>query len=729
MRRVALLLPVLVLPALVMAVVLQGGAAHGDAVGVPPSRLLDTREGRGAPVGRLLPGTTLTLTVSAAVAAGATAVTVNLTATEALAGGYVTAWPCGQPQPATSILNVTPGRVVANLAMVGLGNGAICLASSVPVHLVADLMGWFLGTTDYRGAAPTRLVDTRTPANRLKAGEERRVSVAGGAGRTAGSRAVALNVTVVDPDADGFVTVYPCGPRPLASTVNFKAGEITPNFTLVPFTGTEVCVYSLVATDLVVDSFGWSDGSAGLTVTSPARVLDTRSGNGWTGGAAGPAANVELRVAGRGGVPLDAGGVLLTVTATGGTADGYVTVWPCDQPRPLASILNLRAGLLRSNLAFVPLSAASGSVCLWANTVNGSTVHLVADVVGWSPGGPSRTPPSDPGPGGPGGGMPLLSRSLPAFASSSAGGSGPDNAHDASNSSTWTSTAIPAWLAYDLSSVPVAQRQQSLVAIYAERANDYDNTGTVADWQQMPVDYTIETNTAPGGGNPPTAGWTPVVTVTGNVLAAPHHLVQLGGANWVRVRVTRAGGPSTVSLDVDVYAAPNGATDDWLFMGDSITSITFQRLFEDVSVAQRVNTRSAARWPGQIGAGIGGTNTNTAIGIIDARLASFPGKFVVLAYGTNDHPGSFAMEALVQKVIAAGKTPVVPHVPWSDTNVADLQQMNVMIDALYVKYPQILRGPDLYGLTLNRTDYIPSGDVHPTEAGRTAFLAAYAAIM
>ena len=67
--------------------------------------------------------------------------------------------------------------------------------------------------------------------------------------------------------------------------------------------------------------------------------------------------------------------------------------------------------------------------------------------------------------------------------------------------------------------------------------------------------------------------------------------------------------------------------------------------------------------------------------------------------------------------------------PWSDQRLVEGPQVNALIDGLYAKYPQILRGPDLWALTLNRTDYIPSGDVHPTEAGRAAILGAYATIM
>ncbi len=356
-----------------------------------PDRVLDTRGGVGATRGRLVPGVVLQLPVDAARAAGASSVSLNLTATDAVGPGFVTAWPCGQPAPATSILNYVPGRVVANHAMVGIGPGGVCLAASQPVHLVGDLMGWFTDA-DYRGASPTRLLDTRATGDPLVAGAERRLSVARAQGYSAGAGAVALNVTVVTPAADGFAVAYPCGPRPLASTVNFRAGEIVANFTLVSLTGSEVCLSSNVAVEVVVDAFGWSSNATGVRLGAPSRLLDTRDGTGWRYGAATAAGPVTLRVAGRGTVPNDAAAVLLTLTATGGGADGFVTAWPCDRPRPLASVLNLRPGYLGSNLAYVPLSAVDGTVCLFAS----STVHLVADAVGWETGGPTRAaPPPD----------------------------------------------------------------------------------------------------------------------------------------------------------------------------------------------------------------------------------------------------------------------------------------------------------------------------------------------
>ena len=368
-------------------------AGPATAAAAVPNRVLDTRSGVGAPARRLNPGEVLALPVTAAVAAHGGSASLNLTATDAVAAGFVTAWPCGQPMPSTSILNVVPGRVSANHAVVGIGSDGVCVSASQPVNLVADLMGWFGDAADYQGTTPTRLLDTRLGHIPLAAGTERRVPVSAGAGYRVGLGAVALNLTVVAPVADGFLVAYPCGARPLASTVNFRAGETVANFTIVSFTGGEVCLFTNVATDVAVDSFGWSANSARLRSATPARVLDTRDGTGWSAGAARPSTPLTLRVAGRGGVPNDAAAALLTLTATGGTAEGFVTAWPCDQPRPLASVLNLRPGYLGSNLAYLPLSSADGTACLLASTSDASPVHLVADVVGWETGGPPRQPP------------------------------------------------------------------------------------------------------------------------------------------------------------------------------------------------------------------------------------------------------------------------------------------------------------------------------------------------
>ncbi|MHB8508783.1 MAG: glycosyl hydrolase family 18 protein [Candidatus Dormibacteria bacterium] len=118
---------------------------------VVPGRLLDTRlSGEGPALG---PGAKRRLRVagSAGVDPGATAAVVNFTATETTAaGGFVTVYPAvagavdsGTP-PAASDLNFGPNQTIANLAIVGLGNGAVDIYNyNGSTGLLADVAGWF----------------------------------------------------------------------------------------------------------------------------------------------------------------------------------------------------------------------------------------------------------------------------------------------------------------------------------------------------------------------------------------------------------------------------------------------------------------------------------------------------------------------------------------------------------------------------------------------------------
>ncbi len=91
----------------------------------------------------------------------------------------------------------------------------------------------------------------------------------------------------------------------------------------------------------------------------------------------------------------------------------------------------------------------------------------------------------------------------------------------------------------------------------------------------------------------------------------------------------------------------------------------------------------------------------------------------------------YQMEGLVQAVLAAGKVPVVPHMPWSAqvTIQASGPLINQAIDDLYVKYPSILRGPDFWAIFNGRTDLIPANDIHPNDAGQEEFRKQWALAM
>ncbi len=108
------------------------GTASGRAALQSPQRIFDSRSG--APLG---PGEVRTF----AVGPGARAVAVNLTATEASTDTHLTVWPGGQPLPATSSLNIAPGRALANMVLVGVGvDGTVQVRNnSGTVHAIVDL--------------------------------------------------------------------------------------------------------------------------------------------------------------------------------------------------------------------------------------------------------------------------------------------------------------------------------------------------------------------------------------------------------------------------------------------------------------------------------------------------------------------------------------------------------------------------------------------------------------
>ena len=91
-----------------------------------------------------------------------------------------------------------------------------------------------------------------------------------------------LNVTVTEPEAGGFVTVYPCGvERPNASNLNYSAGTTIPNAVTVQLgAGGKVCVFTLATTHLIVDINGYQPNGSSFGPLAPARLLDTRSGDG-----------------------------------------------------------------------------------------------------------------------------------------------------------------------------------------------------------------------------------------------------------------------------------------------------------------------------------------------------------------------------------------------------------------------------------------------------------------
>ena len=149
-----------------------------------------------------------------------------------------------------------------------------------------------------------------------------------------------------------------------------------------------MCLFTNVNTDLVVDVNGFFPVLSPFVSLVPARLLETRVGPGlattdglFNGvGVRGGGSVTELTVAGRGGVAANASAVVLTVTVTQPVAAGFVTVFPCGTPQPLASNVNFAPGATVANTVVSGVGTA-GRVCLFTNV----DTDLVADVNGYFP--------------------------------------------------------------------------------------------------------------------------------------------------------------------------------------------------------------------------------------------------------------------------------------------------------------------------------------------------------
>ncbi|MFW2335385.1 hypothetical protein [Ilumatobacter sp.] len=366
--------------------------AQAAVVSDAPERVLDTRIGLGASQGKLRPGSVLRLRIDGVSQRGETVVLLNLTSDQPNAAGHISAWPCGSPEPETSILNVTPGRAIPNMVALEYTSDGVCFSSSTPVHLIADLTG-VTNQGEIRGVNPQRLFDSRE-SRTLKPGREHRFEIAGTPGIAGSATAAGVNVTVVSPSADGWVLVKPCGAPSSASTINFRRNEVVPHFTFTALASGDLCVETLVETDLVIDTFAWMASDSELEMVTPNRALDTRNGHGGHTGALRNGQKIEVQIAGRSGVKTAADTATVNIVGVEPVGNGHITAWPCDEPEPTASVLNLWPGMLRSNQALLSLSD-SGKLCLRAMIAGPSRVHLVVDVVGYT-GGTGTPPPIEP---------------------------------------------------------------------------------------------------------------------------------------------------------------------------------------------------------------------------------------------------------------------------------------------------------------------------------------------
>jgi hypothetical protein len=196
----------------------------------------------------------------------ATAVALTVHTSNAVAGGFVTMWPCDPVRPTTSVLNATAGAASTNHVQIGLDStGAVCLYVQTSMNLVVDVSGWFgpTATSQFHALMPSQLLDTRNNTGltgAFKANQNRAITVVGTGGVPAtGVTAVAAEVTSVDAKLVGYITVHPClTPVPNVSMVRNLPGTTSATTVTGIVDGAgRWCLLTSVAMDALIDVSGW----------------------------------------------------------------------------------------------------------------------------------------------------------------------------------------------------------------------------------------------------------------------------------------------------------------------------------------------------------------------------------------------------------------------------------------------------------------------------------------
>lgn len=412
---------------------------------VTPFRVCDTRAGTGTPCSGSTIGAGGTLTVQVtgirgpqgqSVPASAQAVAVNVTAIEGTAGTYLTAYPYGSARPGVSNLNVPARTVQANLAVVPLGSGRISVFNAQgSINVAVDVEGYFAppawGSATsglFHPISPLRICDSRSGTGTacsgtpLGPGSWTKVAVTGcptgnpscpasvpGDGT---AEAVALNLTAVGGSAGTYLSVTPTSSAgacpsgaPSSSDLNVAGGTVLPNRVIVALgpaqsggTDQDVCVYNAQGTiNAVLDLDGWF-GDGGETTqgyffhaVAPLRLCDTRSGTATecTGQPLSATGNLLVLVAGVDQFPYETSAappqaIIANVTAIGGTAGTYLTVYPAaETPMPTASDLNAAPRQVVPNLVIAQLAGSGpdpGAVDIYNAA---GTIDVAVDIQGY----------------------------------------------------------------------------------------------------------------------------------------------------------------------------------------------------------------------------------------------------------------------------------------------------------------------------------------------------------
>ncbi|MFN2539164.1 MAG: glycoside hydrolase family 25 protein [Mycobacteriales bacterium] len=254
------------------------------------------------------------------------------------------------------------------LAVAGSWRAPTQTVSEQPPATTASVCGGFAALT------PERVLDTRSGGSGPASGS---VTITLPDSVPADAVSVQLDVTAVEAKGPGYVRVGPTGTMPTTTALTYGAGRSTTGLVTTSADGNRqvtVTVYG-TAVDLVVDvvgSFG-PTGGAQWYAAQPARVADTRTGQGLPRGKLSGTVDLDLSAT----LPATATGVVLDVSAVDPGGAGFVRLAAAGTT-PTTTALTYDIAGSTTGLAVTTTSGGHVSV-----SVNGAATHLVVDLLGW----------------------------------------------------------------------------------------------------------------------------------------------------------------------------------------------------------------------------------------------------------------------------------------------------------------------------------------------------------
>ena len=261
------------------------GTAAGGFVPMNGTRIVDTREGRGAPQTAVASGKSIDVQVggTAGVPSDASGAIINMIAVNRTnSTGYLTPYPTGSARPANSFnyAAAVPTSMQAQVQLSSSGKITIFNANST-TDIVVEVQGYF--TAKGKGGAvftpgAGRVYDTRVSPNTIMGpNETRSIQVAGIVGvpvMGSGLNAVVLTLTALKNTAgQGNATVWADGTtRPGTTAINYDPTTIRTNTITVPLgTNGKIALNSVGdSTDYVIDVQGWYINPVAPTISCPA---------------------------------------------------------------------------------------------------------------------------------------------------------------------------------------------------------------------------------------------------------------------------------------------------------------------------------------------------------------------------------------------------------------------------------------------------------------------------